>query len=151
MVDLVKRKTSELQIEQLYKSVVVFIRANKGETEDSQLEHLFEKIRQKIYTYANLQGPNQMKILARFLKFSVTFKKVYRANIKCSKGSILLHVTFSSRRGYDLYKKDLENGQIGKLILELFLYPPFLGSFGLKVVDIEISLNGNVLTQHIGK
>ena len=151
MVDLVKRTTSELEIEHLYDSVVDFIRANKEETEDSLLGHLYEKLKKKIESYANLQGPNQMRILARFLKFSVTFKKVYRANMECSKSSILLHVTFSSRRGYDLYKKDLENGRIGKLILELFLYPPFLGSFGLKVVDIEISLNGNVLTQHKGK
>ena len=35
--------------------------------------------------------------------------------------------------------------------MELFLYRPFLDSFGLKADDIEISLNGSLLTQHKGK
>ena len=35
--------------------------------------------------------------------------------------------------------------------MELFLYPPFLDSFGLKADDIEISLNGSLLTRHKGK
>nr|XP_022316825.1 uncharacterized protein LOC111120402 [Crassostrea virginica] len=32
--------------------------------------------------------------------------------------------------------------------MELFLYPPFLESFGLNADDIKISLNGSLLTQH---
>nr|XP_022338230.1 uncharacterized protein LOC111133831 [Crassostrea virginica] len=148
MVDLVHTTTSESEIDHLYESVVEFIIANKEETEDILLGHLYEKLKEKIKSYANLQGPNQMRILARFLKFSLTFKKVYRASMECSNGSILLHVTFSSRNDYDLYKIHLRNGRIGRQILELFLYPPFLGSFGLKVVDIEISLNDSLLTPH---
>lgn len=151
MVDLVHTTTSESEIEHLYESVVEFITANKEETEDLLLGHLYEKLKEKIKSYANLQGPNQMRILARFLKFSLTFKKVYRASMECSNGSIRLHVTFSSRKDYDLYKKHLRNGRIGRQILELFSYPPFLGCFGLEVVDIEISLNDSLLTPHKGE
>lgn len=151
MVDLVHTTTSESEIEHLYESVVEFITANKEETEDLLLGHLYEKLKEKIKSYANLQGPNQMRILARFLKFGLSFKKVYRASMECSNGSIRLHVTFSSRKDYDLYKKHLRNGRIGRQILELFSYPPFLGCFGLEVVDIEISLNDSLLTPHKGE
>ena len=92
-----------------------------------------------------------MRIFARFVRFNIMLKKNYGANVDYLKSSILLLVTFSSRMGYDLYKKDLGNGQIGEHILELFLYPPFLDSFGLKADDIEISLNGSLLTRHKGK
>lgn len=71
--------------------------------------------------------------------------------MECSKSSILLHVTFLSRREYDLYKKDIENGQFGEKIMDLFLYPPFLESFGVKADDIVISLNGRLLTQPRGR
>ena len=46
---------------------------------------------------------------------------------------------------------DLENGQIGEQLMELLLFPPFLGSFGLKEGDLEITLNGRLLTQRKGK
>ena len=151
MVDLVHKTTSESEIDHLYKSVVNFIRANKEETEDRFLGHLFKKITEKIKSYARQQGPSQMRILARFLEFSLMFKREYRASMECSKSSILLHVTFLSRREYDLYKKDIENGQFGEKIMDLFLYPPFLESFGVKADDIVISLNGRLLTQPRGR
>nr|XP_022316885.1 uncharacterized protein LOC111120465 [Crassostrea virginica] len=78
---------------------------------------------------------------------SLTVKEYGILAVKCSEGSIRLLVTFSSRKGYDLYKEELENGRIGKQILELFLYPPFLESFSLKADDVEIYLNDSLLTQ----
>ena len=89
-----------------------------------------------------------MQILARFLRFNVMLKEKYGARVDCSKSSILLFVTFSTRIGYDLYKKDSETGQIGEQIMELFLYFSFLESFGLKADDIDISLNGSMLTRN---
>ena len=78
-------------------------------------------------------------------------RKEYGADVGFSKSSILLLVTFSSKSGNNRYKNDLEQGQIGMQIMELFLFPPFLGSFDLKEDEIEIRLNGRLLTQRKGK
>ena len=151
MINVVNKETTESEIIELYESIEVFIQDNKEEIENKELEDLLTKLREKITVYANLQKENQMQILARFFRFSIMLKKKYEARVKCSKSSILLHVTFSTRIGYDLYRKDLENGRIAEHIMELFSYPPFLDSFGLKADDIEISLNGSLLTRHKGK
>ena len=151
MINVVKKETTESEIIELYKSIEVFIQDNKEEIENEELEDLLTKLREKITVYAKLQKENQMQILARFFRFNIMLKKKYEARVKCSKSSILLLVTFSTRIGYDLYEKDLENGRIEEHIMELFLYHPFLDSFALKADDIEISLNGSVLTQHKGK
>ena len=151
MVGAIDEMTSESEIDELYKLLEDFIQANKEEIEDVKLLNLFTKLREKITLYANLQKERRMRIIARFVRFNIMLKQKYGAHVDYSKSSILLLVTFSSRLGYDLYKKDLENGRIGEQILELFLYPPFLESFGLKADDIEISLNGRLLTRHNGK
>nr|XP_022316857.1 uncharacterized protein LOC111120436 [Crassostrea virginica] len=150
MINVVNKMTTESEIIELYEVIEVFIQDNKEEIENKELEDLLTKLREKITVYANLQEENQMQILARFFRFNIMLKKKYGARVKCSKSSILLFVTFSTRIGYDLYKKDLENGRIAEHIMELFLYHPFLESFGLKTDDIEISLNGSLLTQHKG-
>ncbi|XP_078318419.1 uncharacterized protein LOC144620715 [Crassostrea virginica] len=149
MINVVNKMTTESEISELYELIEVFIQDNKEEIENEKLEDLLTKLREKITVYANMQEENQMQILARFFRFNIMLKK-YEARVDYSKSSILLLVTFSSRLGYDLYKKDLENGRIGEQILEVFLYPPFLESFGLTADDIEISLNGRLLTQPKG-
>ncbi|XP_056001101.1 uncharacterized protein LOC125653288 isoform X2 [Ostrea edulis] len=62
-----------------------------------------------------------------------------------SRGSILLKLTFSTERGYDLYKEDLKRGEIGKLILSVFLYPPYLANCNLQAEDLMIYLNDKEL------
>nr|XP_022314696.1 uncharacterized protein LOC111119132 [Crassostrea virginica] len=147
MVAAVHEMTSESDIHQIYESIDDFIRENKEKPENLQLQNLFKTLIQKMKVYAKKQKTNQIKILANFNKFCLRMKREYGAQIECSKSSILLHVTCSSKSGYVLYKKDLENGQIGEHLLELFLFPPFLSSFGLKEDDIEIMLNDRLLTQ----
>lgn len=78
-------------------------------------------------------------------------KKNYGACVESSKGSLILTVTFSSRKCYDIYKKDLEKGKIGQQILQLILYPPFLASFHLQADDLVVCMNGQKLTHSIGK
>ena len=151
MMDAVNEVTTEEDIDQIYESIAEFIQDNKEEPEILLLQNLFKKLKEKITSYAKLQGRNRIKILANFHKFSLTMKRGYKACVECSKSSILFLMTFSSKEGRDLYKKDLESGRIGEQILELFLYPPFLESFGLKAGDVDISLNGSLLTQHEGK
>lgn len=151
MVAAVHEMTSESDIHQIYESIDDFIRENKEKPENLQLQNLFKTLIQKMKVYAKKQKTNQIKILANFNKFCLRMKREYGAQIECSKSSILLHVTCSSKSGYVLYKKDLENGQIGEHLLELFLFPPFLSSFGLKEDDIEIMLNDRLLTQRKGK
>ena len=151
MVDAVNELTSEADVNQIYDSIAEFMRDNKEEPENPHLQNLLMKLNEKIISFAELQGPNRIKILANHTRFSIRMRREYGAQVEYSKSSILLSVTFSSKEGYDLYKKDLENGQIGEQIMELFLYPPFLESFGLKAEDIDISLNGSLLTQHKGK
>ena len=151
MINVVNKMTTESEISELYELIEVYIQDNKEEIENKELEDLLTKLKEKITVYANLQEGNQMQILARFSRFNIMLKKKYEARVKCSKSSILLLVTFSTRIGYDLYKKDLENGRLAEHILELFLYTPFLDSFGVKADVIEISLNGSLLTGHKGK
>ena len=138
-------------IDHIYESIAEFLQDNKNEPMDLALQNLLRTLNDYITSYAELHRPNQIKILANFYKFNLRIKKEYEAHIECSRGSILLLVIFTTRKGYELYKKDLENGRIGEQIMELFLYPPFLESFGLKADDLEISLNGSLLTQHKGK
>ena len=151
MVGVIDEMTSESEIEEIYKLLEDFIQANKEEIENKKLLNLFTKLRKKITCYAKLQKGSRMRILARFVRFNIMLKEKYGAHVEYSKSCIQLLVTFSSRMGYDLYKKDLENGRIGEHILKVFLYPPFLESFGLKADDIEISLNDSLLTGHKGK
>lgn len=151
MVGAVNEVTPEEDIDQIYELIADFIQHNKEEPETSLLQNLFKKLEEKIPSYAKLQGRNRIKILANFYKFCSAMKQRYTASVECSKSSILLSVTFSSKEGYDLYKKDLEIGRIGEQILELFFYSPFLENFGLKADDIELSLNGKLLTRHKGK
>ncbi|XP_078323917.1 uncharacterized protein LOC111122500 [Crassostrea virginica] len=91
-----------------------------------------------------------MNILAKFYKFNREIARKYGAIVESSKGSLLLLLTFSSKRGYDLYKEDLESGKIGKEILDLFLYPPYLASFDLEPEDLAVHLNGRLLTKETG-
>ena len=154
MVTSINEMTSESDICQIYEAILVFIEENKEEPDNVLLKKLLQELQKKMKSYAKLKecGLNQTKILAKFAEFYSRLKKAYDvSSLEVSEGSIFLLVTFSSRKGYDLYKEDLKNGGIGEQILELFLYPPFLESFGLEADDIEISLNGSLLTQHKGK
>ena len=154
MVAAINEMTPESHIRHIYESILNFIRNNKIEPENVLLKNLLENFQEKIQSYAKLKefGVNEIPILAKFAEFYSQLVKEYGiSDVKCSEGSILLLVTFSSRKGYDLYKKDLENGRIGEQILELFLYPPFLECYGLEADDIKISLNGSLLIQHKGK
>lgn len=150
MVDAINGLTSESEIEQLYGSLEEFIKENK-DIENNDLENLLKGLEEKIKTYANLQDGKKIKILARFLKFSLRMKKNYGACVESSKGSLILTFTFSSQKGYELYKKDLERGIIGQQILQLILYPPYLASFYLKAEDLVVCMNGQELTKEIGK
>ena len=150
MVAAIDEMTPQSDLEYIYQSIDDYIRGNK-EPENLPLQNLLEKLWEKIKDYGKIQKTNRMEILANFLKFCLRMSRKYGAQVKFSKSSILLHVTCSSKQGYDLYKKDLENGQIGAMLMELFLFPPFLGSFDLKEGDIEITLNGRLLTQRHGK
>lgn len=151
MVNPVDEITSEWEIDELYESVENFLKANKEEIENLDLRNIFNKLEENITAYARLQGSHKKRILARFLKYILMLKEKYGASLKCSKSSICLLTIFTSRRYYDLYKKDLRDGQIGEQIKELLLYPPFLDSFGLKADDLVISLNDRELTQEKGK
>nr|XP_022316097.1 tripartite motif-containing protein 2-like [Crassostrea virginica] len=150
MVGAVNEMTSESDIQKIYESLIEFIRDNKEEPENLRIQRLLSTLSEKITSYAKLQGPNRIRILANFNKFSLKMRKEYGAQVECFRSSIFLLVTFSCGEGFDLYKNDLENGRIGEQILELFLYPPFLESFGLKANDIEIYLNGRELTGQTG-
>ncbi|XP_078309777.1 uncharacterized protein LOC111120402 isoform X2 [Crassostrea virginica] len=148
MVGAVNEMTSESDIHQIYASLIEFIKYSKEDHLHLHLKRLLNTLQEKICSYAKLQGQNQIIILTNFLKLNLEMMKEYDAQVDYIRSSILLLVTFSSMRGYDLYKQDLENGRIGERILELFLYPPFLHSFGLNKDDIEIYLNGSLLTQN---
>ena len=150
MIIAVHEMTSESEIDKIYESVEEFLRHNKEEIENMYLQNLLKKLKKKITSYAKLQGPNRLRIIGKFLEFILMLKREYGACMECVKGSILLYVTFSSMRGADLYRKDLENGLIGKHIIELFSYQPFLDSLGLKADDLVISLNGKELTKQTG-
>lgn len=151
MVRAVDELTSESEINRLYESVVIFVRNNKEEIENVHLRNLLKSLEKKIQSYAQLQRRQRMEILGKFLEFILLLKKDYGVLMECTKGSILLSLTFSSRTGHERYEVDLENGRIGKMIKELFLYPPFLEIFGLKADNLIISLNGRRLTQQTGK
>lgn len=151
LVDSIHVLSSESELEQLYESIEDFIRSNKEDIENINLQDLFQELDKKIRRYAKLQQGNRFKILARFLKFITGIKKNYDANVESSKGSLILTVTFSTQYGYNLYKKDLKRGKIGENILELILYPPYLSSFDLKAEDLVLCLNGQELTQDSGK
>lgn len=151
MVDTIQKQTTESEIEQLYEAIDTFIQNNKEEIENCHLQIMLQGLEAKITKYANLKENDKMKILARFLRFSVGIKKTYGACVESSKGSLILSVTFSSQKGYDLYKKDLQNGIIKEQIRQLILYSPYLASFCLKAVDLVVRMNGQELTQESGK
>nr|XP_022318531.1 uncharacterized protein LOC111121518 [Crassostrea virginica] len=151
MVAAINENKSESEIHTICEAILVFIRDNGMGPENVLLQNLLQKFQEKIHWYANLKVCKeiQIPILAKCCEFYSTLVKEYKISaLNCSEGSILLLVTFSSRKGHDLYKTDLENGRIGEQILELLLFPPFLDSFGLEADDIKISLNGSLLTRH---
>lgn len=151
MVDKINGMTSESQIEQLYETLNNFIMENREEIENIHLQNVLQGLKEKISKYASLQEEKGIQILARFMKFALEIKKTYNAIVESSKGSLILTFTFSSKKGYDLYKEDLERGIIGQKILQLVLYPPYLASFDLQAEDLVVCLNGQKLTQDSGK
>lgn len=151
MVDAIHGLTPESEIEQLYELVEAFIRKKKENIENKNLQDFLQGLKEKIKRHAKQQDGNRMKILARFAKFILRIEKYYDGYVESSKGSLILTVTFSSQKGYDLYKKDLEKGIIGRQILELILYPPYLASFNLQAKDLVVCLNGQKLTQDSGR
>lgn len=151
MVDAIHVLTPESDIEQLYISIEDFIKENKEHIENNKLQDFLQELAEKIKRYAKRQEGKRIKILARFMRFSLWIKKNYGACVESSKGSLILTVRFSSQEGYDLYTEDLEKGIIGQQILELILYPPYLASFDLQAEDLVVFLNGQELTQDSGK
>ena len=151
MVAAVHEMTSESDLQQIYESIIDFIRGIGEEPENLLLQNLLKKLMEKVLVCAKIQRTNQIRILANFLKFCLTMKIEYGAHVKYSRSSILLRVTCSSISSYELYKKNLKNGRIGEQLIELFLFPPFLDSFDLKEDDIEITLCGRLLTQRKGR
>lgn len=150
MIDTIHELTSESEMEQLYESVEDFIRENR-DIENRHLEKMLKGLEEKIKTYAKLQDGKKMKFLARFLKFSLGMKKNYGACVESSKGSLILTITFSSTKCYDVYKKDLEKGKIGQQFLQMISYPPFLASFHLQADDLVVCMNGQELKHMSGK
>lgn len=151
VVETINELTLESEIEQIYKSVENFFRDGKENVENKNLEDMLQRLQEKIIQYAKLQKGNTTKIMLRFFQFNLHMKKMYDASVESSKGSLILTFTFSSKKGYDLYKKDLERGIIGQKILQLVLYPPFLASFDLKAEDLVVCMNDQELTQDSGK
>lgn len=149
-VETINELTSESEIEQIYKSVEHFFKEDKEDIENKNLEDMLQRLEEKIIQYAKLQKGNTTKIMLRFFWFNLDMKKMYGASVESSKGSLILTLTFSSKKGYDLYKKDLERGIIGQKILQLILYPPYLASFDLQAEDLVVFLNGQELTQDSG-
>lgn len=70
MIDTIHELTSESEIEQLYESVEDFITENR-DIDNRHLENILKGLEEKIKAYAKLQDGQKMKILARFLKFSL--------------------------------------------------------------------------------
>lgn len=151
MVDAIQGLTSESDIERLYKSIEAFITENKGDIDNTHLKSILKRLGEKITAYANLQMGTKMTVLDKYLKFIMRLKKIYGACVESSQGSLILTVTFSSKEGYDCYKKDLEKGIIGQQILQLILFPPFLASFDLKAEDLIVYLNDQELSKGSGK
>lgn len=150
MVDAIQGLTSESDIERLYKSIEAFITENKGDIDNTHLKSILKRLGEKITAYANLQMGTKMTVLDKYLKFIMRLKKNYGACVESSQGSLILTVTFSSKEGYDCYKKDLEKGIIGQQILQLILFPPFLASFDLKAEDLIVYLNDQELSKGSG-
>jgi hypothetical protein len=151
MKETITRDTSEEDIEILYKSVLMIIYDNKETVHNPTFALFYEELEERIRKYAHLKN-DTMKILARFLKFHLELKKVYNIDPEdTGHGSIMLKLTFISERGYDLYMQDLERGEIGKQILSLLLYPPFLANFNLEVKDLVIYLDETEITGTISK
>lgn len=151
MIDTIHELTSESEIEQLYETIEKFIMENREDIGNIHLQNVLQGLKEKISKYASLQEEKGIKILARFMKFALGMKKNYNAIVESSKGSLILTVIFSSKKGFDLYKKDLDKGLIGQQILQLILYPPYLANFDLKAEDLVVCLNGQELTQDRGK
>lgn len=151
MVDTIQGLTSESDIERLYKSIEAFITENKGDIDNTHLKSILKRLGEKITAYASLQMGTKMTVLDKFLKFIMRLKKIYGACVEGAKGSLILTVTFSSKEGYDFYKKDLEKGIIGQQILQLILCPPFLASFDLRAEDLIVYMNDQELTKDSGK
>lgn len=149
VVETINELTSESEIEQIYKSVENFFRDGKENVENKNLEDMLQRLQEKIIQYANLQKGNTTKILLRCFQFNLDMKKMYDASVESSKGSLILTFTFSSKKGYDLYKNDLERGVIGQKILQLVLYPPYLASFDLQAEDLVVFLNGQKLNKTV--
>ena len=150
MATAVHVMTSKSDIQQIYDSIDDYIRENK-EPKNLPLQDLLKKFEENRNVHAENQKAKQRKILENFHKFCVRMLEQYNALVECSKSSIVFRVACASELKYVQYKKDLESGQIGEQLMELFLFPPFLESFYLKEDDIEITLNGRLLTQRHGK
>ena len=150
MATAVEEMTSKSDIQHIYDSIDDYIRENR-ELKNLPLQNMFKNLEEKRKVHAEKQKAKQRKILENFHKFCVRMLEQYHALVECSKSSIVLLVACASKPGYVQYEKDLANGQIGEQLMGLFFFPPLLGSFDLKEDDIEITLNGRLLTQRHGK
>jgi hypothetical protein len=148
MTESITGVTSEEEIEILYESVEEVICENEEVVKTSAFDQFYEALDKKIKIYVDLKN-NKMRILRRFLRFTLTLNKSYGAKLVSSPGSVLLKLAFTSERGYDLYMQDLERGEIGKQIMSVLLYPPYLANFNLEYEDLMIYLNGTEITGKI--
>jgi hypothetical protein len=146
MKDCIDAQSPDTDIEELYRSVEEFAYENNDKRSTQAFCQFYKGLQEKIEDIAELKQ-NKMQILAKFLQFTLKLKKTYNAELQYSKGSLLLKLTFSSERGYDLYMQDFEKGEIGRQILSLLLYPPFLANFDLQIEDLVVYLNDEPLNE----
>lgn len=97
-VETINELTSESEIEHIYKSVEHFFKEDKEDIENKNLEDMLQRLEEKIIQYAKLQKGNTIKIMLRFFWFNLGMKKMYGANVESSKGSLILTLTFSSKK-----------------------------------------------------
>lgn len=88
MVDAIHGLTPESEIEQLYELVEAFIRKNKENIENNNLQDFLQGLKEKIKRHAKQQEGNRMKILARFAKFILGIENYYDGFVESSKGSL---------------------------------------------------------------
>jgi hypothetical protein len=150
MKDYISEHTSESEIEYLFGLVEDFIRESAENIATQEFQQFYKELTEKMKNYAK-QKYNTMQIMARFGHFTLKLKKTYGVELRVSQGSLLLELMFFSERGYDLYMQDLERGEIGKQILSVLLYPPYLANFNLEVEDLMIYLNDTEITGKTSK
>ncbi|XP_062584956.1 uncharacterized protein LOC134246585 [Saccostrea cucullata] len=150
IVDCIDEHITEYELRELYDTIEEFLKDESKEITLSLLKPFLEKLSSKIKTYANTHL-RKFNILLKFTKFILDLNRKYGAEIGSRIGSLLLKLTFRSEKGLEIYNKDLEGGDIGKMILDLLLYPPYLACFDLQTENLIILLNNQIIYHNTDK